>query len=54
MKGGELKAKSFHHRRRLRSPFLWAVAAIAAFLLADLAVAVIEELPRLINGLGWN
>lgn len=52
MKGGELKTKAHAHRRRWRSPFLWtAVAAVATFLLAQLVVTLIEELPKLLKGL---
>lgn len=34
-----------------RAPFLWAVAAAAAVLLSHLVATLVEELPRLIEGL---
>jgi hypothetical protein len=40
-----LRVKSY--RRRLRSPFLLAVAAAPTFLLYQLVATLIEELPRL-------
>lgn len=46
-----MRAKSFHHRRRRCVPFLWAVAAFATFLLYQLVATLIEQLPRLLEGL---
>lgn len=49
--GGELKTKSFQHRRRWRNPFVWAVAAASTFLLYQLVATLIEELPALLKQL---
>lgn len=38
-------------KRVRHPPFLWAAAAGATFLLYQLVAAVIEELPRLVEGL---
>lgn len=51
MRGGGLKTKSIHRRRRLRSPFLLAVAAAATLLLYQLVAMLIEELPALLKQL---
>ena len=46
-----MKNKSFPPSRRLRNPFLWAVATIATFLLYQLVASLIEELPKLFGAL---
>lgn len=51
MRGRELRSKSFHLRRRLRSPFTVAVAAFVTFLLYQLVATLIEELPKLLREL---
>ena len=37
--------------RRLGKPFLWLIAAIALFLLAQFAIALVDELPKLVDAL---
>lgn len=51
-----MKTKSHSQRRRWRNPSLWVVAMVATFLLAQFAVTLIEELPKLqqkVSGSGW-
>jgi hypothetical protein len=38
-------------RRRLHGPLLWLVAIVAAYLLVQLALTLVEELPKIVEGL---